>query len=322
MAVLARGPGHAIEAPGFAEEADRAAERHGAAWAPARIVRDGRLVIVDDTAQSIGAFKIRGATVAVAEAADEGAERITLASSGSFGMACATAARALGVGAIVYMPASAPASKQQAIESLGARVDATYATYEAAKDAARAAGEGRGTRFLDGVGSGVFRGNASLAREIVCSGIISGEPIAVVVPLGIGSLAAPTASYLASAGVRADLVTAEPLTHCKHVAALGGHATPDERPTLADGAAVAAVPPLSAAILDEVTSAAVALSEPEIAAGIRYLWRTHGIRAEGAGALATAAYLAAPELFRPYDQVWAFVTGANIEDAAFEQAVA
>lgn len=322
MAVVARGPGRTAVAGDFAAEADRAAERFGREWAPVRIVEDGRLLLVDDTAQSIGAFKLRGASVAVAELAEDGVRQITLASSGSFGMACATAARALGVAAAVYMPSSAPASKQSAIAALGARVHAAYPTYEAAKDAARRAGEEAGARFLDGVGPGVFRGNASLAREIVRSGRLEAEGVAVVVPLGIGSLAVPTATYLASAGRAADLVVVEPLTHCKYVAALGGGVVPDNADTLADGAAVAAVPPISAAILDEVTSAAVALSEPEIAAGIAYLWQTHRIRAEGAGALAAAAYLALPELFAPYRQVWGFVTGGNIDDARFQEIVA
>lgn len=322
MVVVAEGrprldPGWDVRA--FAAEAAEAAETYGADWRPIRIVQDGRLFIVDDTAQSIGAFKIRGATVAVAELRDKGVEHVTLASSGSFGMACATAARSLGLRATVFMPSSTPAAKQRAIESLDARIDASWPTYEDAKEAARRGGDERGSCFLDGVGASVFRGNASVIGEVVASGLLEREGAAIVVPLGIGSLAVPTALYLAGIGYAFDLVVVEPMTHCKYVRALGAPVAPDEAETLADGAAVSVVPPLSLAILDRMTSAAVAVSEAEIASAMRYLWREHAIRAEGAGALATAAYLSAPKLPARYSQVWTFVTGRNIDDRRFDE---
>ena len=322
MAVVARGPGRSpANAAEFAANADRAAETYDRQWREARIIENGPMYLVDDTSQAIGAFKIRGATVAVAELARTGVEQVTLASSGSFGMACASAAHTVGIAATVFMARSVPASKQATIESLGGRVDARYPTYEAAKDAARQAGEAAGAQFIDGVGENVFRGNASLAREIVRSGLLAREDVAVVVPLGIGSLAVPTALYLAGVGYTTDLVVVEPLTHCKYLAALGGAAAPDNEDTLADGAAVAVVPALSAGILDEVTSTAIALSEREIAAGIEHLWQQHELRAEGAGALAAAAVLAAPDVFDGYAQVWTFVTGRNIADADFDAIV-
>jgi threonine dehydratase len=246
---------------------------------------------------------------------------VTLASSGSFGMACAAAAHELGLRATVFMPANTPASKQRKITELGGRVDAHWKTYEDAKAEARRAGEEPGSRFLDGVGAGVYRGNASLARAVVADGRLVRKGAAIVVPLGIGSLAVPTALYLSGAGYDFDLVVVEPLTHAKSVAALGGDVAPDGADTLADGAAVAVVPPDSAAILDAVTSAAIAVSEPEISSAIRHLWSESGVRAEGAGALATAAVLAAPEHFDGYAQVWTFVTGRNIDDDRFGEIV-
>lgn len=305
----------------FAAEAAEAAETYSAAWQPIRIVQDGRHFIVEDTAQSIGSFKLRGATVAVAELRDRGVEHVTLASSGSFGMACATAAAVFGLRAAVFMPSNAPAAKSRAIEALGARVDASWPTYEDAKEAARRAGEEPGASFLDGVGPSVFRGNASVIREVVASGLLERAGAAIVVPLGIGSLAVPTALYLAGAGYSFDLVLVEPMTHSKYASALGASVAPSETETLADGAAVNAVPPVSLAILDRMSTAAVAVSESEIASAIRHLWREHAIRAEGAGALATAAALSAPELFARYTQIWTFVTGRNIDDRRFEEIV-
>jgi threonine dehydratase len=306
-----------IDTQAFVDETNRSSILHGPAWREARIVHDGRLFVVDDTSQSVGAFKLRGATVAVREDAPD-ASHITVASSGSFGMSVATAARELGIPTTVYMPADTPLAKRRAIEVLGARVDARFATYEdaksAARDAARTFPDGR---FIDGVGWSVFRGNASLAREIAASGLLAASGAAIALPLGIGSLAVPVALYLAGSGYDTDLVVVEPHTHCKFTSALRNEEPPSPEPTLADGAAVLEVPELSRAILERVTRAAAAVSEQEIAAGIRYLWQTHRIRSEGAGALGVAAYLTAPDLFADYEQVWTIVTGSNIDDRRF-----
>lgn len=319
-------PPEEIIDPGFADAADRRAA------ALKRLVRPSTIhepalggiagtFVVDDTRQSIGAFKIRGACAAVAAVADAAAGGVVAASSGSFGMAVAEAAADRGLDALIAMPSDTPSYKQRKIERMGAAVDAGWATYEAARAAAQRIAANGGRVFIDGVSRAVFEGNASLAREVISSGRLTRSGSAMVMPLGIGSLAAPIALYLAERGYDSDLFVAEPLSHCKYLAAHGGGRHPTGAPTLADGAAVAEVPPLSLAVLDRAVRGVIACEEDEIARGIQGLWREHAVCAEGAGALAMAARLAHPELFRSYEQVWLFATGANITDSAFEAIV-
>ncbi|MEN1967462.1 threonine/serine dehydratase [Lentibacillus sp. N15] len=67
--------------------------------------------------QKTGAFKIRGATNKVKQAAQEGATFVTAASSGNHGQAVAYIANVLGIDATIVVPEDATASKLHAIES-------------------------------------------------------------------------------------------------------------------------------------------------------------------------------------------------------------
>jgi len=316
----------------FLEECKRCEKDYSQTWRPCEFHQvqpehGPGLGVSNDALQSIGAFKIRGATVAVNEAVrrSKGAfSTVCAASSGSFGMAIATAARACGLKARIFMPSTAPQIKVTKLQKLGAVVDTAQPTYEAAKGLAKqwAKDSGDEAIFLDGVSWDVFKGNGTLALEMARSVELSRKRFALVVPLGIGSLAVPMTLVLARLGLDFDTFTVEPLTHCKFL--LDGtdcHCACNEQ-TIADGAAVTEVPSFSLDLLRQVIYGAIGLSESEIARGMAFLWESLNIMAEGAAALGAGAYLAHPELFADYDEVWTVVTGRNIAEERFRCLVA
>src|SRR5436305_3260124 len=76
-----------------------------------------------ESLQPIGAFKIRGAYVAVASLSDEQRRRgVITYSSGNHAQGVARAARILGSPAVVVMPSDAPALKRARVEADGAEV--------------------------------------------------------------------------------------------------------------------------------------------------------------------------------------------------------
>ena len=310
----------------FVEETLRSKSQYGHFWNRSAIIELKQLprkgaFLVDDTQQEIGAFKIRGAAVAVNEAVRVSADRllsVCAASSGSFGMGIASVAARLGLESTIFMPADASGEKKQRIRSFGAVVDDSEPTYEAARQKARIFAEQQQEKmFIDGVGWEVFKGNATLAAEVVESSLLTRGQSAVLVPLGIGSLAVPMSLFLRGSGFASDVFLVEPLTYGKFLAEHADGLRPAFTDTIADGAGVRALPDLTRCLLDRVARAVIALTEEEIIHAMRFLWEREHIQSEGAGALAMGAFLTRPELFDEYDQVWLIVTGRNIESSRF-----
>ncbi|HLO36300.1 MAG TPA: pyridoxal-phosphate dependent enzyme, partial [Candidatus Deferrimicrobium sp.] len=84
---------------------------------------EARRFLKAESLQPIGAFKIRGAYVAVSSLpAAERARGVIAYSSGNHAQGVARAARLLGAPAVVVMPSDAPALKKTRVEADGAEV--------------------------------------------------------------------------------------------------------------------------------------------------------------------------------------------------------
>lgn len=281
-----------------------------------------KVFIINDTAQPVGAFKYRGAVSAVEKAFQSGVQKVVVASSGSFGMAVARAAQIFRIKCSVHMPATAPSYKRDKTFALGAKVFASYTSYEEAKKAACCAvNKKTNICYIDGISDAVMIGNASLALD-VCESVKSRDNfIAVIVPLGIGSLALPTAYVLQEKNFNFLLTTVEPLTHCKYAAVRNKSLKPKGGITLADGAALYKLPLYTSNFIDDLVDRAAAVDENSIISAIRFLWYKIGIQAEGAGALATAEFFSNYYYYSKFDEVWLFVTGRNISDDTFTELI-
>jgi diaminopropionate ammonia-lyase len=170
-------------------------------------------VAVKDESDRFGlpAFKVLGAAWAVERALRERPEIRTLvaASAGNHGRAVAHVAASRGLDCRVFLPARSVPARRAAIAAEGAEVVVVDGTYEEAVARAAAAGAEPGAVELadvgdDGPASWVIDGYATLFAEIAGQT----EADVIVVPVGVGSLAAAAARHGAAAGVR--VVGAEP----------------------------------------------------------------------------------------------------------------
>jgi len=133
-------------------------------------------------------FKDRGAAVMMSGAAGLGVERVTADSSGNAGMAVAAYAARAEMAATVFVPASTPAAKVQAIGAYGARVVAVEGDRAAVAVAAREATLASGAWYASHVYRPAFvHGVKTLAFEM-WEQLGGRAPGTVVVPAGNGTL--------------------------------------------------------------------------------------------------------------------------------------
>jgi diaminopropionate ammonia-lyase len=178
-------------------------------------VHDLGAELVKDESYRLGlpAFKILGASWAVERALRERPDVHTLvaASAGNHGRAVAHEARRRGLRCRVFLPARSVPARRKAIAREGAEVVVVDGTYEGAVAEAAAAGAEEGALELADVGvSGpaerVIDGYATLFAEAA----EQAEFDTLLVPVGVGSLAAAAARFGAQAGVR--VIGVEPVT--------------------------------------------------------------------------------------------------------------
>jgi len=90
------------------------------------------LYVKDDSLNPTGSLKDRASEVALARAAEIGAERVAVASTGNAGSSLAGLAASMGIPAAVFVPATAPRAKLLQSLMYGARVFAVAGTYDEA----------------------------------------------------------------------------------------------------------------------------------------------------------------------------------------------
>lgn len=154
---------------------------------------DGRRAVLKlEHLQLTGSFKIRGALNALLSGPTP--ELVVTASGGNHGLAVATAARLLGLPAVVYVPEGVPAGKARRIEAQGARLVRHGAQYADAAVAAKAAATEPGTRYVPAYDeAAVIAGQGTVAAEVATDvGNGRADVDAFVVAVGGGGLAAGT----------------------------------------------------------------------------------------------------------------------------------
>lgn len=155
--------------------------------------------------QHTGSFKARGALNRVLAASEQGlldpAVGVVVASGGNAGLANAFAARALGVPATVFVPATAPTVKVDRLASYGAVVVPRGTEYAEAYDAAVAHAAASGAVYCHAYDQPeIVAGAGTLGLELP-------EADTVVVAVGGGGLMAGVAAALEG---RASVVGVEP----------------------------------------------------------------------------------------------------------------
>ena len=264
-----------------------------------------------ETFQPTGSFKVRGALAALTRL--EPGERVVAASAGNHALGIAWAAAALGVEAAVVVPETASPPKLAALGRFPVELVRHGSSYDDAERHALAlAAEGR--HYVSAYNDpDVIAGGGTLGLELPA------EALTVVCPVGGGGLCAGVALW-ASELPHAKVVGVEAeASRAVSSAVAAGRIDPVAvAPTLADGLAGNLEPgSVTVELVQRYVAELVSVTEAEIEAAMQFLVREHGLVAEGAGAVATAALLAGKVgvVGRPV----ALVTGRNIDPRTLAQ---
>lgn len=270
--------------------------------------------------QITGSFKLRGATNALtALTADRRARGVVASSAGNHGLGLAHAARTLGVRARIFVPSTAPMVKREGIAALGAEVDNRFPDYDAAHLAAEEFAREHAMTFINPcAGEALLAGQGTVALEIL-------EELpsvrTFVVPVGGGGLVGGMAALVRAVAPETRIVGVQSeATNAMAVSLGAGRVVPVEViPTLADGLA-GQVDEVGLSIGRMAIDTMITVRESEIAEAMRWLAHEHDLRAEGSGAVTTAALLhgLVPDLSGPAAAV---VSGGNVDDARWREIV-
>jgi len=240
------------------------------------------------------AFKVLGASWAIERALRERPDVHTLvaASAGNHGRAVAHVAAARGLRARVFLPARSVAARREAIAGEGADVVVIDGTYEDAVAEAARESTLDGRLEISDVGSSrpaawVIDGYATLFAEAA----EQAAPEVLVVPIGVGSLAAAAARYGANAGVK--VVGVEPVAAACLTASLaaGEPVRIDTPGTAMAGLDCAEVSAAAWPSLRDGIHGTVTVDDGESRAAMRAL-ATAGLAIGDSGAAALAALVA------------------------------
>lgn len=262
-----------------------------------------------------GSFKARGAINRLAVAPPEEVARgVVTASGGNHGIGVAWAASRFGAPATIYLPQTAPASSQRLLESMGARTVRQGAAWDDAWRLARADAEARGALavhpFEDPV---VIAGQGTVALEFL-------EDVrdldALVVAIGGGGLIGGVALVARALAPGLRIVGVEPEGAPSMKAALAADAVVElpSVTTIAGTLAPRAVGPTTLALARALVDEIVLVSDDELRAAMRLLWRELRQLVEPAGAAAMAALVSgrSPALAQAR-RVGVLLCGANLD---------
>ena len=284
-------------------------------------IAGGDVYLKLENEQVTGSFKLRGAVNAIASLAPEARARGVVASSaGNHGLGIAYAARYFNIPATIFVPRTAAQVKRDGIAALGATLDSTQPHYDAAMAAALAFAEERGATFINPCfGNALIAGQGTVALEILSD---LPDMASLVVNVGGGGLLGGCASLVRPLSPQSRIIGAQSVKTAAMARSMAAGRVVDieDEPTIAEGLAGQideAGLEIGQNALDEI----VTVSEEQIADAIAWLWRNHGARVEGAGAVATAAALHGLVSSLPTPAA-IIVSGGNIDAARFEQIVA
>jgi threonine dehydratase len=259
--------------------------------------------------QHAGSFKPRGAFNRLL-AADLPRAGVIAASGGNHGAAVAYAARALGIVAEIFVPATTPAAKVARIVSYGARVVQQGANYSEALAASRARQTETGALEVHAYDhADVLAGQGTVAKEFEAD---APELTHILVATGGGGLIGGIAAWY---GARAQVISVEP-EGCPTLATALAAGRPVPAPVgglAADSLGATQVGALMFPIAQAYVSQAVLVGDEAILAAQSLLWDRLRLIAEPGGAAALAALLSGAFIPPPGARAGVVLCGANTD---------
>lgn len=241
--------------------------------------------------QPIGAFKIRGAANAMAQAPPELLDQgVYTASAGNMAQGVAWNARRLGIPCTVVVPDHAPEAKIDAIARFGARI-IPVSFEEWWKVLVTSEYPGLDGFFVHPVSDpAVIAGNGTIGLEIV-------EDLpdldAVVVPYGGGGLISGIASALRELSPHSKVFAGEVATAAPLSAALakGRPVEIEYEASFVDGIGSSSVLESMWPLVESLVDGSIVVTLDQVAASVKMLVERANVVAEGAGAASLAAAL-------------------------------
>jgi threonine dehydratase len=283
-----------------------------------------RTYLKAESLQPIGAFKLRGAYVAIASLSEAERRRgVITYSSGNHAQGVARAARLLGTKAVVVMPDDAPAIKRQRVAEDGAEIVTVGPASDERQARAEAIAAERGLAIIppfddDRIIAGQGTSGLEIVEDLPTTAL-------VVIPVGGGGLASGVAAAVKARrrGIRVIGVEPELAADAKESLerdAIVRWSAADVSRTIADGTRTQALGQRTFAHLRAYLDRIVTVTEAQIAAGVRLAAERARLVVEPSGALAVAAIT-----FRGADlgladiegDVVGIVSGGNVDPAQY-----
>jgi len=269
----------------------------------------GSLFVKLENLQPTGSFKVRGAANALVRDGEHGVNGpIVTASAGNMAQAVGHVARHFGRPFRAVVPDHAPATKLDGVRRAGGEVEKV--PFERWWKFLTGEERPGGGRFLHPVcDADVLAGNATLGREVL-------EELPtlarVIVPFGGGGLSCGIAAAVKAARpdvkvFAAEVETASPLRVSLRE---GRPCEVEHRASFVDGIGGRSILPAMWTLVSTLLDGSLVVSLAQVAGAVRRLALRHHVVAEGAGAAALAAGLAAGEGDGP---TVCIVSGGNLD---------
>jgi threonine dehydratase len=280
--------------------------------------RGRRIWIKAECLQQGGSFKLRGASNRLL-LLDAGARArgVVAFSSGNHGQGVARAARALGIAATIVMPADAPMVKVEGARAAGAEIVFFDRASESREEIGARLAAAKGATLVPSFDDvDVIEGQGSVGVEIEAQ--LGAPPPAVIVPCGGGGLSSGIALALPDSQV--IVVEPEGWDDMGRSLALGRIVPVEEPapPTRCDALQTKLVSPLTFGALRGAGARALAVSEEEVAAAMRFAFGNLRIVAEPGGAVALAALISGKAGDVPDGSV-VVVSGGNVDPLLYAE---
>jgi len=268
--------------------------------------------------QKTGSFKIRGATNAIFSLSDEEAARgIVTHSSGNHAAAVSCAAAWRGVPAWIVMPKNAAMVKCKAVEAYGGKITFCEAKVSARSEAAARIQAETGAVMIHPYDDDrIIAGQATAAKELLED---VGELDAILSPVSGGGLLSGTSLSAKHLQPSIKIYGCEPAKADDAYRSLetGVLQAIESSDTIADGLR-ASLAPRTFAILRELLSGVLLVSEEEIISAMELIWERLKVITEPSSAIALAPLLksgAATSLFpdAPRPKIGLILSGGNVD---------
>ena len=289
---------------------------------PALSERTGAHVFLKlESRQHTGSFKLRGATNKLLSlTAEERARGVVTASTGNHALAVARAAAQLEITATIYLPEDASPRKIEELNAFPVALRRVPGDALNAEISAREAAAQSGRLFISPYNDPhIIAGQGTIAVELLHQ---QPELDAVFVTVGGGGLMGGVASYLKASDTAVQTIGCQPENSAVMLASVrAGRIVEEESslPTLSDGSAGGIEKQtITFELCRRHVDHWLTVSEEEIAAAMRLIYREHSAIIEGAAGVTVASLLKTEKRFAA-KRLAVVICGGNVDEETWQR---